>query len=284
MANFDWHAARSDLHGLTLLDRAPESLGIDLASVGAYRLRRVRQMMQRYNIDALILSDPVNIRYATGTRNMQVFSMRNAPSRYLLVTQDRNVLWEFKGCCHLAEGFQTVDEVREARTASFVAAGDKIEEREREWAGEMVGVVRGLVSQNGGCGEEGKVVLGVERLNAGVAIALKELGMVVVDAQRPVEMARSVKSDEELKCVVASLRATEVAVGKLRDAVQPGITENELWAVLHKSVIEQNGDYCETRLLSAGPRTNPWFQEASSFVIGEDMLVALDTDVVGVFG
>lgn len=76
--------------------------------------------------------------------------------------------------------------------------------------------------------------------------------MNVVDAQRPVEMARAIKSPEEVKCVVASLRATEIGVGKLREAVRPGLTENELWSVLHKSVMEQNGDYCETRLLSAG--------------------------------
>lgn len=80
---------------------------------------------------------------------------------------------------------------------------------------------------------------------------------------------------------IASLRATEVAVSKLRDAIRPGITENGLWSVLHQSVIEQTGDYCETRLLSAGQRTNPWFQETSSCTIGENEFIALDTDVVG---
>ncbi|KAF9765152.1 hypothetical protein IL306_002628 [Fusarium sp. DS 682] len=97
-------------------------------------------------------------------------------------------------------------------------------------------------------------------------------------------MARTIKSPEEVKCIVASLRATEVAVGKLRDAISPGLTENQIWSVMHKSVIEQNGDYVETRLLSAGPRTNPWFQESASYVIQKNDLVALDTDVVGCHG
>ncbi|KAL0940641.1 metallopeptidase family M24 [Colletotrichum truncatum] len=132
-------------------------------------------------------------------------------------------------------------------------------------------------------GKTGATV-GLERLNAGAAIALKETGLHVVDAQRPVEMARAIKSPEEVKCVVASLRATEIAVGKLRDAIRPGLTENELWSVLHKSVIGQNGDYCETRLLSAGQRTNPWFQETASYIIQKNDLIALDTDVVGCHG
>lgn len=276
MANFDWHAERSDLSGIALLDRAPESEGIDLRQVRLYRQARVRAQMARYGVDALILSDPVNIRYATGTRNMQVFSQRNAPSRYLLLTQARSILFEFTGCLHLGQGYETVDEVRPSITASFVAAGPDIAERERRWAAEMNSLITELVGKG--------AALGLERLNAGTSIALRDLGLTIVDAQQPVEMARAIKSAEEIKCINASLRATEVAVGKLRDAIRPGLTENELWSVLHQSVIAQNGDYCETRLLSAGQRTNPWFQETASHVIGENELIALDTDVVGCHG
>jgi Xaa-Pro aminopeptidase len=276
MANFDWHAERSDLAGIALLDRAPESEGIDLKAVRLYRLRRVRQEMKRYGVDAVILSDPINIRYATGARNMQVFCQRNAPSRYLLLTADRSILYEFTGCLHLGEGYETIDEVRPSSTASFVAAGPDIVVREKVWAKEM----NDLISELVGAG----ATVGLERLNAGTAIALKECGLNIVDAQQPVEMARSVKSSEEMKCINASLRATENGVAKLRDAIRPGMTENELWSVLHQSVIAQNADYCETRLLNAGERSNPWFQETSSNVIGENELIALDTDVVGCHG
>ncbi|WP_101066959.1 M24 family metallopeptidase [Roseovarius salinarum] len=276
MAEFDWHADRGDLEGLAQLDRAPQDEGIDLGAVRRYRQARVRAQMARRGIDAVILSDPVNIRYATGTRNMQVFSQRNAPARYLLMTADRAILFEFTGCAHLAEGFETVDEVRPAKTASFVAAGPEIAERERAWAAETAELVTDLAGKG--------ATLGLERLNAGVAIALHDQGLRIVDAQEPVEMARAVKSHEEMKCVMASLRATEVAVAKLRAAIRPGLTEAELWSVLHQSVIAQNGDYVETRLLNTGTRTNPWFQETSDKLIGKNELIALDTDVVGCHG
>ncbi|MCV0426210.1 MAG: Xaa-Pro peptidase family protein [Roseibium sp.] len=276
MANFDWHAERSDLSGIALLDRAPESAGIDLKAVRRYRQARVRSEMAKRNIGAVILSDPINIRYATGTRNMQVFSMRNAPARYLLITADRSILFEFTGCMHLADGFETVDEVRPAKTASFVAAGPDIAGRERAWAQEMGDLITGLVGK--------EATVGMERMNAGTSISLQNQGFRIVDAQEPVEMARAIKSAEEMKCVNASLRATEIGVGKLREALRPGLTETELWSVLHKSIIEQNGDYCETRLLNAGERTNPWFQETANNIIGENELVALDTDVVGCHG
>jgi Xaa-Pro dipeptidase len=262
---------------IELLDEAPESLGIDLGRMRRQRLQRVRHEMALRDIGAVVLSDAVNIRYATGARNMQVFTSRNAPSRYLLLTAERSILYEFTGAEHLADGLDTVDDVRPAVTASFVAAGAAIAVREREWAKEMATMIRGLLG-------EGDHRVGLERLNAGSALALAATGVQIVDAQVPVEMARAIKSDEEIACIRASLRMTESAVREVREALRPGLTENELWAVLHATVIASNGDYVETRLLNSGPRTNPWFQETTSRVIRPNELVALDTDVVGCHG
>jgi len=272
MTTLDWHAERSDLAGLELLDQAPESLGIDLNAVRLYRMGRVRSEMAKRSIDALIISDPVNIRYASGARNMQVFCARNTPSRYLLMTATKNILFEFTGCEHLGQGFATIDEVRPSSTASFVAAGPNIQAREKRWAQDMLATIREITGPS--------PVIGMERMNAGTSIAMAELGVQIVDAQESIEMARCIKSSEELKCVVASLRATERAVGRLRDAIRPGITENQLWSVLHQSVIAENGDYCETRLLSSGHRTNPWFQESNDRAMAAGDFLAFDTDLI----
>ncbi len=276
MTILDWNEGSIVPSDLELLDAAPESVGIDLGAVRRYRQARVRSEMERSGIDAVILSDAVNIRYATGTRNMQIFSSRNAPARYLLLTQGRSVLFEFTGCEHLADGFDTVDEVRPARTASFCAAGPDIARREIEWATEIAALLADLVGP--------EATVGMERMNAGSAIALASTGVRVVDAQQPVERARSIKSAEEVKCIRASLRATEIAVGELRAAIAPGMTETALWSIMFQSVIEQNGDYCETRLLNSGQRSNPWFREANSHLIEPNTLIALDTDVVGCHG
>ncbi len=276
MTMFDWHAERADLNGIAQLDTEQAGETIDLVAVRGYRLGRVRAKMADFGIAAVILTDPVNIRYATGTRNMQIFSARNQPSRYLMLTENRSVLHEFTGCLHLADGFETVDEVRPAVTASFVAAGPHIAEREKAWARETGALLRELV----GAG----ATVGLERINAGAATALAAEGFRIVDAQQPVELARSIKSAEEMKCINASLRATEIGVARLRQAIRPGLTENELWSVLHQAVIAQDGDYVETRLLNSGERTNPWFQETGARVIGENELIALDTDVVGCHG
>lgn len=274
--NLDWHAERSKLTDVARLDREANATDTDSVALRGYRLERVRQEMCERDIAACLLFDPVNIRYTTGARNMQVFHARN-PARYLLVTVAGPViLYEFTGCMHLATGLETLTEVRPAITASFVAAGPGIGRREELWAHDMAATLKQLVGK--------RTNIGVERINAGAARSLAAHGFRLVDAQEPVERARAIKSAEELKCIKASLTATESGVARLRAAVQPGMTENELWSVLHQAIIAQDGDYIETRLLSSGERTNPWFQESGPKVIGENELIALDTDVVGCYG
>ena len=75
----------------------------------------------------------------------------------------------------------------------------RIAEREHVWAAEMNDLITELVGKG--------ATLGLERLNAGTAIALGEFGLRIVDAQQPVEMARAIKSAEEVKCINASLRS-----------------------------------------------------------------------------
>ncbi len=94
----DWHGDRSDLPELALIDQLEADEPIDFVAVRAYRLGRVREQMAARSLDALILLDPVNIRYATGARNMQVFHARN-PARYLFVPQSGLLVAQQRAAC-----------------------------------------------------------------------------------------------------------------------------------------------------------------------------------------
>ena len=91
----DWHGDSQCHRDSLLLDTDDVGIHVDLEAVRCYRLQRFRAEMARHDIAACVLFDPVNIRYASGARNMQIFNARN-PARYLLVTQDqrsRLALW-----------------------------------------------------------------------------------------------------------------------------------------------------------------------------------------------
>jgi Xaa-Pro dipeptidase len=255
---------------------SPEVPEVDEKRLRLGRLERVREELRRRDLAACVLLDPVNIRYATGARNMQVFHLRN-PARYLFVAADGPaVLFEFPGCHHLAAGLETIDEIRPATTVSFVASGPHLDDRARAWAAEIGDLVR----EHGG----GNRRIALERVNHGAAAALVAHGFQIFDAQDPIERARAIKLPEEIVCIRASLAAAEDAVAGMLDALRPGMSEIALWSLLHKGVIERDADYIETRLLSSGPRTNPWFQETGRRELRNGDLVALDTDVVGRFG
>ena len=90
-ASLEVGRAATDLHHLNLgpgaeLEALWRSDGLelpDLAAMRRYRMDRLRRQMKAMNYDGVLLMDPMNIRYATDSTNMQVWVMHNA-ARYCL--------------------------------------------------------------------------------------------------------------------------------------------------------------------------------------------------------
>ena len=240
------------------------------------RLARLRAEMARFGFAALVLTDPHNVRYATGARNMMPFVLRN-PARYVFVPLEGPVvLFEFAGCEHLERDNPAVDDIRVSTTVSYVARGPLLDETARVWAEEIAALMRQHCP--------GETRIGLERIDTRAVGYLAEQGFTILDAQAPAERARSIKTPGEIACSKRSMACVTAAERALEEAIRPGITENALWAEFHRHVIANDGDYVETRLLNSGERTNPWFQETGPHVIRAGDLVAHDTDVIGPHG
>jgi hypothetical protein len=57
---------------------------VDMRRLRKYRLDRVRAELKKNDFAGIVLFDPINIRYATGSRNMAVWTLHNA-GRYVFV-------------------------------------------------------------------------------------------------------------------------------------------------------------------------------------------------------
>lgn len=241
-----------------------------------YRLQRVRAQLIKAECAAALLYDPVNIRYATDASNMQIWTAHNA-SRYAMVFAEGPVIiWEFHGCAHLCEHLETVDEVRSAINWAYFGAGPRVSEKAKEWAAEIVA----LLKQHGG----GNLRLAVDKMEPEGVPYLEAQGVSLVQGQMVLEQARAIKSPEELELMKWTIRVCEHGMQRMYDELRPGMTENELWAYLHFENIRHGGEWIETRLLASGPRTNPWMQESSNRVMQEGDIVAFDTDMIGPYG
>lgn len=257
----------------------PLSNPISQATIDAvrrYRLDRLRAQLDRRDIGAILLYDPINIRYATDATNMQLWTMHNA-NRYALVTCDGPViLFEFHGCHHLAEGYDTIDEVRSAVPWYYFAAGPRMAEKARDWAAEITG----LVGQH--CA--GNRRLAVDRCEPSGFDLLKSAGLDLLEGQELAEQARAIKSPEELELMAWTITVCESGMRRIYNASRDGATENEVWAELHHENIRNGGEWIETRLLASGPRTNPWMRESSARIMRSGEILAFDTDLIGPYG
>lgn len=241
-----------------------------------YRLERVRQQLRDNDYAAIVLYDPVNIRYATDSSNMQIWTAHNA-SRYAMVFADGPVLlWEFHNCEHLAAHLDTIDEIRLAINWAYFGAGPRVTEKADQWASEIAD----LMQQYG----DGNTRLAVDKMEPEGVFSLQNKGISLHQGQPVMELARSIKSAEELELMQWTIQVCEHAIERMYQEQRPGMTENELWAYLHYENIRNGGEWIETRLLSSGERTNPWMQESSNKVMQAGEMLGFDTDMIGPYG
>ncbi|MEO7371753.1 MAG: Xaa-Pro peptidase family protein [Ilumatobacteraceae bacterium] len=249
---------------------------LDTTALESGRLARLRTAIDAADCDAGVFYDPINIRYATGTSNMQVYSLHN-PCRYAFVpVEGPVVLFDFKGCEHLSDGHDNVAEVRNAISWYHFVAGPRVEEFARNWAAEISALL--------GPNRAGRRRLAIDRLDPAGLHALEAHGVDVIDGQAIADSAKVIKTPEEIDVIRCAMAACDDGLVRMRDAMQPGLTEQQLWAHLHAANIEAGGEWFETRLLTSGQRTNPWYQECSNKVIDNGDLVAFDTDLIGIGG
>jgi Xaa-Pro aminopeptidase len=259
--------------GLWLTDTEP--LSVDALKLRTQRLARLRRMMNEKEYAALLLFDPNNQRYATGSRNMFGYFLRNSTRYFFVPTEGPIILFEYPQSAHVSMGLETVQEARDSKIV-WSSVGGRDSDTARSFAQEIAALVREY--------GRGSMKLGLDRCGHLQALALEREGCEVSDCQQEILHVRRIKGEEEIACLRLSMAAAESSVAAVREAVKPGASEQELFALMYGEVIRQGGEFIETRLLTSGPRTNPWFNEASGRRIRPGELLALDTDVIGCFG
>lgn len=247
-----------------------------LAAARAYRLGRIRAQLDAHDVAGILLFDPVNIRYALDSSNMQIWTMHNATRYALVLNGGPAVLFDYGNCGHLAAGLEGVDEVRLATSFLYHAVGTDGPDKARRFAAEIAELVRRFGGSNRRLAIDKIEPLGLD--------ALRAEGIEDVEGQELTEHARAVKSPDEIALMRWTIRVAEAAMARMYQASEPGVTERELWAILHHENARSGGDWLETKLVTAGPRTNPWFQECSDRAIRAGEMIAFDTDMVGPYG
>ena len=248
----------------------------DLPAMRAYRLDRLVENIVKRDLAGVLLFDPLSIRYATDTTHMQLWNTHN-PFRACMVTADGHmVLWEYGGYGYLSQYNPLINEVRMGASFFYFATAQRTEEKARLFADQVNELLRERVGNNRR--------LAVDKIQIEGLRALDDCGIEVKDGEELMERTRAIKGADEIKAMRCAIWACEQSIAEMKEIAVPGVTENDVWAELHKSNIKRGGEWIETRILSSGQRTNPWFQECGPRVIQNNEILSFDTDLIGCYG
>ena len=113
----------------------------DLAALRGYRYGRVQAQLQAAGLAGALLFDPINIRYATGSRNYQIQQM-HMPVRYAFVpATGKAVLFDLGGWSADVDT-AVIGEQRAATSLSYFFSGPALADRARLWADEIAALLR----------------------------------------------------------------------------------------------------------------------------------------------
>ncbi len=253
----------------------------DLPAMREFRWNRLTQAVVARNYGGILMFDPLNIRYATDSTNMQLWNTHNAFRACLVCADGFMVVWDYKNAMFLSRFNHLVREQRSGADLFYFDRGDKLDVAADAFSRE----VRDLIAQHGG----GNMRLGVDKVMIHGLRALEAQGFEVIPGEELTEKARSIKGPDEILAMRCASHACEAAIGEMERAARAGVpggemSEDDIWAVLYAENIRRGGEWIETRLLASGPRTNPWFQECGPRIVQKNEIVAFDTDLVGSYG
>jgi Xaa-Pro dipeptidase len=245
---------------------------LDLGNLVSARANRLRETMRTNSIDVCLLTNPVSIRYATDYRGYAMFQSHIPTSAVVIAAEGPTVLMGANPDRH-----SFLDQVVPALPLTGFDGGLDTS----QIANRLASYVAVFINEHG---LPKDATIGIERTTPVGFAAFAEAGLRIVDAEATVELARSRKHPLELEPMLHSIDVAQFAMTNMHEALKAGITENQLWSILHQVNIAHNGEWIEGRMLASGPRSNPWLQEATGRVINDGELVAFDTDMIGPFG
>ena len=191
----EWEAA-----GLTLPD---------LPRLRQFRLDRLVSHINDRGYAGLLMFDPLNIRYATDSTNMQLWNTHN-PFRAVLVCADGYmVIWDYKNSPFLSTFNPLVREQRSGADLFYFDRGDKVDVAADVFSNE----VRVLLAEHA----PGLNRLGVDKVMLHGLRALEAQGFEIMEGEEVTEKARSIKGPDEILAMRCANHACETAVKAMED-------------------------------------------------------------------
>jgi Xaa-Pro aminopeptidase len=129
-----------------------------------------------------------------------------------------------------------------------------------------------MMKEHGVAGER----IGVDSVDSAVILAMVDSGLSVVPARPVVEMARSIKTPDEVAMYRNIGKMYEYTFNTFRDAIKPGMTEKELSDLTSAAWLDAGGEEVSQINVCSGENMNPWRRWPTQRQLQADEFVGLD--------
>jgi Xaa-Pro aminopeptidase len=197
--------------------------GVDNQRLASERLGRLQCVMRRHNLDALLLTDWINIRYATNT--VMMLGLRaTAIQRFALIPVEGEPL-----ICQRELSRKKL--YRSTRFDAFMF-GMRPPVATDDFVAQAAAGLKEIGAANG--------QVGVDVLNLDAVEGLKTAGIRVLDGNRAVNEARAVKTEDEIQLIRWTTKAKERGYDMVRIALrEPDVPEHKLSRIMLDALLDQ---------------------------------------------
>jgi len=222
---------------------------IDFDRLRRERLARIKGLLEKSELGALLCFDMNNVRYITAT-HIGTWAQDKVSRFTLLPQEDEPILWDFGSaarhhqlnCPWLGERSRPgIPSMRGAMTPEMGREADVARKIRIELE------QRGLL----------KEPLGVDIVEPPVLFALQREGIRVVDGQELMSVAREIKTQDEITLLNMSSMMVDAAYYDLYKAMRPGMRENEAVALVAERLYDLGSEYVEAVNAISGERCSP---------------------------
>ncbi len=224
---------------------------VDFERLRQYRLGRVREMLNEFDLGAVLLFETSNIRYATATQiGYWAF---NKGERWALVTrQGWPRIWDFGSAAkaHRLQLPHMYDETNSigGNTGLQGAIGPDTGLHAR-----AAREIKQALEDEGLATEK----LGVDLAETSVFLALQAADLRVVDGQQAMMRAREIKNPDEIILLTQACAMVDGVYQDIFEALKPGVRESDIVGLAHARLFEMGSEFVEAINSIAGERCSP---------------------------
>ena len=244
---------------------------VDFDALRAYRLRRAREQMEKYDLGALLCFDLDNIRYITSTHLAEW--ARGKYWRWCLLPRGGEpILFEVGSAAVVKRVLCPWLKPENIRPSMPWMRGANVIPANLELSRNAVAEIKAVLEEH----HVADMPVGIDETEMYLLNALREAGLRVTNGYDAMFDARICKSAEELKLIEISASLVDGVYAELAHFIRPGVRENEVVAKIYGWLIEHGADRISGVNCVSGPRSNPHPHDYSDRMIRPGELVFID--------